>query len=541
VKACHLVMEGLWPRFLAHRLTNTGMPTTWGRQVPLDAKYVVQPTGHGEVRAGEVLAACRELRYGDSDSLAREAFVVTQRRRAARLAERPGTAAVAVTVHEAYLKYVADAVRSVEAQTLQPCEKWLICDTCRPPAGLPPDWRVVQGEWHSPGPGRSEVVRRTAAEWITWLDADDAFPPEYVATVVASAKSAAPHVGVVYPDVHWCDRDLQHPSCRNLEEWCNSTLPRRNYIPTPSLWRVEALREAGGWPCGTPVMDDWRSAMNLRRRGWTALHVPQAFVLVRQHGENNSRKVDIRPVTAWHARRFAIVTLQAGRGECLDAWATWLHQANLPPLCDLWVLDDSPAGSQFADDLAYECAQLEDSGRFGFVVRRSARSVPTPPVRDQRHTGHARVAWLYNAILPDALRCSDFCLLLEDDVAPPPDALYRLAAEFQPNTPRHVAGITALYPPRGGPERVTVSSQSDRWVGMAKSAVKPGFQICGGIPGGCSLYDSDALLSCLPMRFTYDGPGGSAVGWDGNTARRLAAAGWQVAYLGDLWCEHRCG
>ena len=145
---------------------------------------------------------------------------------------------------------------------------------------------------------------------------------------------------------------------------------------------------------------------------------------------------------------------------------------------------------------------------------------------------------LYNAILPDVCRCSDFCLLLEDDVVPPANAFSLLAGEFCPHDGRHIAAVTGVYPARGSGGYVSVSSSPDRWRSMKESEILEGYNRCGAVPGGCTLYDSAALLECLPMRFTFD-PDGTAVGWDGNTARRLASAKWQVGYHGDVRCEHR--
>lgn len=451
----------------------------------------------------------------------------------------PASVAVAISVHRPYLQYLPAAMASVDAQTVQPTERWVIADGCEPPLDLMHTWTPVSGSWRSPGPGRREVIRRTRCEWVAWLDADDAYAPDYLATLGAAAATAGPTVGVVYPDLAYCDAAMGNPSPRHLDNWDWGMLPRRNYIPTPSLWRVEALRECGGWPCGTPVMDDWRAAMNLRRRGWIGQHEPRATVQVRKHGENNSRRVDVRPLTAWAARRFAIVSLLAGREARLSDWADWLGSASLPPLCDLYVLDDSRSAN-FRDALLYELAQLQDSGRFGAVVYREAGDrIGSPPVRNPIHQPHARVPWLYNAILPDACRCSDLCLLFEDDVVPPADAFATLAAAFVPNGPTHLAAVTGVYPTRRAPAYVSISSRADRWTGIREADILPGLQLCGGVPGGCTLYDSQALLACLPMRWTYDADG-TAVGWDGNTARRLAAAGWRVAYHGDVRCEHHC-
>lgn len=570
MKPVHIQSTDATAGVLAEQVRRLGTACTWGQDVPPDAKYVVVPNAKpGEAQADRLTAGdiLRGVRNAHDDGHAYECALFTVRVRSS--GERNGTKgtdgtkavgavgvaagvaatgdpalaapliAVGVSVHAAYLQYLPEALASVDRQTLAPCERWLLQDGCSY-AGPLTGWRVESGVWQSPGPGRSRAVECTAAEWVCWLDADDALPADYLATMGRAAAAAGPEVAVVYPDLAYCDESLHHPQLRRLPDYCPEELPRSNCVPTPSLWRVQALREIGGWPSGTPVMDDWRAMMALRRLGWTALHVRAAPpVLVRKHAQNNSRRVDVRPVTAWHARRFAIVTLQAGRADLLGMWSEWLLTAELPPLCDLYVLDDSRSEA-YREALRRELTRLRDSGRFGTVqCRQAGARVPTPGVRYPIHAAHARVASLYNLALPDALRCSDLALLFEDDVRPRRDSLWLLAQELVPNLDLRLAAVTGVYPCRGAPEHVSVSARSDQWRSLRADQVLPGLNLCGAVPGGFTLYDSQALLACLPMRYTYD-PDGQPVGWDGNTARRLAAAGWKVAFHGDVRCEHLC-
>lgn len=456
-------------------------------------------------------------------------MVVVRRRTAA----TPPTIAVAVSVHGPYLRWLPEALESVERQSRAADERWLICDGCEPPENLPAGWRVVRGDWQSPGPGRNEVLAQTGCSWVCWLDADDAYGAGYLEAMDRAARDCGGKVGVLYPDLTYCDASLEPTGKRAMREWSAADVRRYNFVPTPSCWRVEMLRFAGGWSADVQCMDDWATIVRCSAAGWEGCHVPQAELLARKHGEGRGRKPpEARADTSWRCRRYAIVTLLAGRRDILGQWADWIGRAELPPQTTLWVLDDA-RNAEFS-----EAVQREIHRRVAMSVHYRRSDVGELPVA-AKHQPHARVAALYNQILQDACACSDLVLMLEDDVLPPLDGARRLNEAFPPVPENRIGVCTGPYPSRcGGGRIVAVSLDPVNWVSnITVEGIKPGINECGMTPGGFTLFDAAALRQCLPMRFTFD-PNGRPVGWDGNMSRSMHAHGWKVTYHGDVLCEH---
>ncbi|MCD6352471.1 MAG: hypothetical protein J7M26_10155, partial [Armatimonadetes bacterium] len=62
---------------------------------------------------------------------------------------------VVVTCHQPYLRWLPQALASVERQTDRPDARVLVLDDCQAPAGVAGGWRIVRGAWHHPCPGRN--------------------------------------------------------------------------------------------------------------------------------------------------------------------------------------------------------------------------------------------------------------------------------------------------------------------------------------------------------------------------------------------------
>lgn len=443
-----------------------------------------------------------------------------------------GTIAVAISTYDAYTQWVQDAIRSVDIQEPAPAEKWLLCDRCEPPDGLGPDWRLVRGDWHSPSPGRNVVLRETKCDHVIWLDADDALGTGYVDRAMRAIAGADPHVGIWYPSLAYCNVEMEEQRTRNFPEYSYWGLRMANCCPTPSCWRVDALREAGGWP---QVMgqDDWAAALQITRLGWTAQSVPGARVLVRKHTKSRglvNESNTVRQSTVWNSRTFEILMLLGGRIDMLPVQREWMESAELPPHLGVTIVDNSRDGAFRASVLDWT-RWLADSG------------LPVRYIRDDseiriegKHGRNWHVCDLYNRAMPGIQ--ADHVVIWEHDVVPPPDALRQLVDAVVPGT--RVGIMAAAYPSRGGQGKYVCATQD-----LSRGFHHVRFAQLGGEPvqvlatgGGFTLVDNAALRQCLPCRFEFR-QDGTAIGWDGSLGLDMNRFGWSVWLHGGVRCEHR--
>lgn len=575
---------------IAAELERGGQACSWGDDIPPGAEYVLTPTGRrggaqpaeiaGRIIAGLGAARAAKARHyeardfvfsdfwGDVPEEMRAGREETRRQeegepeytkrdtqveymkdsgylfqahslaahcKEATAADRHRTVsiAVAISVHPPYLRWLPTAVASVEAQTFVPVEKWLLCDGCEPPGDLPPGWKTVTGMWKHPGPGRNAMLRQTGAAWVEWLDADDAFAPGHLEAVAGCLSGVDATVGMVYPDLAFFDAELLvKVDDLQVPEWNRDLLRGGNFVPTPSAWNVQMLKDMDGWPEKVIQLDDWAAAMEGSRRGWSGRHVKGTPVRVRRHVDSMGRQDDRREQAWWQTRRLSAVTLFSGISELLPQWQEWLSRTELPPYTTV-IAGDNSGDPAFGEALRTALAGLPVA---------STMYVRTPSGMDIE-TGingpHSRVPGLYNQIMPQACELGDLVLMLEDDVLPPADAVRKLSACFPTSEPtRKVGGVAGIYQSRGGGGILAISRDPYNWrAGVTVKDILPGMQPIGLIPGGCSLFDARALRSCLPFRWTVD-PNGERVGWDGNVCRRLNRDGWKLFYHGDVRCEH---
>jgi len=435
--------------------------------------------------------------------------------------------AVAVSTYPGHAPFLGAAIGSVDAQYPPPDERWLLCDRCDPPPRLPEHWQVIRGDWHSPSPGRNQVVERTAADAVAWLDADDCMQLGYVQAMREALANAEPSVGIFAPSLVYTDVHLGNPRPRTWPRHDFWALREYNTCPTPSTWLVKALREIHGWP---EVMghDDWGAALRLTRRGWTRVHVPDARIYVRRHDASRGRanqRTSACQWAAWECRTYAIVTLDAGREGLLPMRERVLDTLDVPPGTKLYVLDNSrnPDYRRRVWDML--------RNRMG-VVYDWRDTVPDPALG--RNARNSHVCDLYNDILPGI--DADYIVTWEDDVEPPPDALRSLCKAMPPL--HHIGACAATYSPRGNPAMACAAfdmEHSFRHVLLRDLSDSPVDVVATG--GGFTLFDHAALRRCLPVRYSFRA-NGSPIGWDGNLGLDLHRHGWRVLLHPGVRCEH---
>ena len=192
---------------------------------------------------------------------------------------------------------LGEAIASVRA-TGYPCQIVVVND-----GGVKPELEGVTLVHHETSRGRSEAanagVRAAANRFIAFLDDDDLFYPEHLATLANAAQSA--HVAWYSDAVSAFLRPGQNGSYEThsrlrlfVQDYDRELLLLDNYIPLPALLlERETFLELGGFDAGFDLFEDWDFLIRLSQRG-TFLRVPRITCEVR-HFEGGSSVVLAAP------------------------------------------------------------------------------------------------------------------------------------------------------------------------------------------------------------------------------------------------------
>ena len=207
---------------------------------------------------------------------------------------------------------LAEAVASVRA-TGYPCQIIVVND-----GGAKPDVDGVTLVHHETSRGRSEAanagVRAASSRFIAFLDDDDLFYPEHLATLANAARSA--HVAWYSDAVSAFLRPGEKGSYEThtllrlfAQDYDPELLLLDNYIPLPSLLlERETFLDLGGFDAAFDLFEDWDFLIRLSQRG-TFLRVPRITCEVR-HFEGGSSVVLAAPEGS---PRFRAAKLQVWR------------------------------------------------------------------------------------------------------------------------------------------------------------------------------------------------------------------------------------
>jgi len=555
MKPIHLLDAGERLSCFQKALEAQGLVCTRGMDIPVSCKYVVDPKGDTpDVR--HLLDAIGHLRRNDLQEHDTPHFHVTLRthyspgrvivqssglmspadqkivQAAVGAVSMPQSAAVclrcavAVTCHTAYMPLLAECLQALDAQTYPPAQRFLALDGCELSRQQEYDlrargWQIRIGNWHSPNPGRQWALETTDCDWIMHVDADDPHRPDYLAGAVA--LTGDPRIGIVHANRSRTDGTvIETPSGHDY--W---RLRLRNYVDTSSLWRVTALREAGGW-AATQRYDDWDCALRVTSIGWQTIRnsVPS---ICRVHADCNNRNARYKDFYhKWH-RSYAIVAMLAGRRGSWDDWRR-LALATEFPLRSHWYLLDNSRDPAFAAEVRTLAADLSAAG-YTATVLRDDRTFAGNAKEDR----HRHVAALYNRVLP--LVAEDVTLFWEDDVLPLPEASVRILVDHWDCW--LTGGICALYESRDVRGHACAARGMDYWHDMPSLAEVRGKFIAGlgYLPGGFALYNTAFVRQALPFWLQF--PGGKMQGWDAQLSRCIRTAGWRLDLDGLVECEHR--
>jgi hypothetical protein len=442
--------------------------------------------------------------------------------------------AVIITCHKPYFRWLPEAMASIDQQVPTPVERVIAFDGCTPPPFINQDWQCITGNWGHPSGGRNAGLKVTAAPWLIFLDADNVAPRGYLAALKWAISMAAPNVGIIYPDILYCDETLEPRALRNMPIWDYWRMREQNCVDTSSAWRREAIELAGGWSLGNyGAHEDYGLALDITAARWKAVHLEGPAIRMREHadGRLNQRRRDGGVLTdLWKARSLGIVSLLAGRMSSLDRWTQFLLTAELPPKTALYIVDNS-GNSNFTRRALDACMRVAAQRAlchldYALIGQPYKSDVSEMYLAKRRHL---HVAGLYSKVLPRVTE--DLVLTLEDDVEPPLDAVRRLGEEF--GYPK-IGAVAAAYPDAGFAGFVCAGLGTEGWGPTVNWQDLP-FELIdvGCVGGGCTLWANWALQDSV-AHLQWD----LSIGWDGVLCMDLRRNGYRVRLHGGVRCQH---
>lgn len=259
----------------------------------------------------------------------------------------------------------------------------------------------------------------TTARYVCFLDADDMLPDRYIHHA-AQLLDANPQVGIVFSD---CQRFGDSAGLLTLNP---KNIEHANYIHAGSVVRGSALETSGSMRRMIPmpgITHDWNMWRDVVRAGWKTAKNPTAYLYRDHPGSMASAEA---PTPYYHRARLAdetvtIVIPLSGR-DITPLWhwlmnQTWPRQQVRLLLVD--TVADGTLGDRMAELLPYRDVRLMPLpiGRPGLADEDRLRA-------SVRRDVQRAVAELYARLRAEVT--TEYCLIVEDDIVPPLDAIEQL-------------------------------------------------------------------------------------------------------------------
>lgn len=211
---------------------------------------------------------------------------------------------------------IRESVESALAQTMGDLEVLVVDDGSPTPQtdalrGIDDDrLRLFRHERNRNAPtARNTALKHARGEFVSYLDADDRWLPQYLETVLPRLEED-PGIGLVYANCHIVDHPTGHddyigdPSPHPID-----TFPKiAEANPVPALtatMRTEAVRNVGGFAQWLWVCDDYHLWMKLARAGWRFAYVHEQLAIYRWPTKERGHSYDRRAAERDELKMFA--------------------------------------------------------------------------------------------------------------------------------------------------------------------------------------------------------------------------------------------
>ena len=413
------------------------------------------------------------------------------------------TVAVVIPCHN-YGRYLAECLQSVLSQTVAPAQIIVVDDSSdddtHEVCSRFPSVRYLRCELQDVHKARQFGLREVQTVLVSFLDADDKLPPNYIENALEVFRTGA-NVAIAFPPLEYFG-DAQgpaHGTQHSPHELRGDDIEQRNWIPAGSVIRTELLHQSLAFDRNPdPKLNwsqDWHVVKAVLRSGnWIArkMLVP---LLYRKHGTNMSSRdnssywndADLQHETV------TIVIAFSGRWDAWKQLLPWLLSQSWPIKQTRLLILNATHQTLSPQDLGLNqwqgSLQIErlDAGypRLADIDRRNAPLVSKKV--------EAAVASLYNRAT--SILGTEYVVFVEDDVIPHDhDLIERMFRNMGP----WVSGVSGVYRQRYQIDKCCSFDLPFKSVENFKPLHGTGVEQVGGSGFGC-LMTRRSLLRRFPL------------------------------------------
>jgi glycosyltransferase involved in cell wall biosynthesis len=196
-----------------------------------------------------------------------------------------------MTAYNPEPELMAEAIESILSQTVGELELILVDDGSDVPlAGLLPGRRddrlrlVRLPRNRGVSAARNTALRLARAPFVSHLDSDDAWEPDYLAAILPAFDD--PNVGLVYANATILEHPDQHdtyvfdPSPHPIDRF--PKIAEQNPVPFPTATaRTNAVRAVGGWAWWLKRTQDYYLWLRLAATGWRFAYIDRKLARYR--------------------------------------------------------------------------------------------------------------------------------------------------------------------------------------------------------------------------------------------------------------------